>query len=457
MKAIREIASIDSVAWTRIAPNDQHDWINQRDPVFDTFPIINERWNESDGFFEISGGGVSTNRDAWVYNFSSNTLSANVNRLVDFYNDQVASIQSHSPGKRSNIKLVSNVPDKIKWSAGLLSEARRGKFLSVKSEVVVPSMYRPFAKQWLYFDRTLNERVSQTPRMFPKQGMGNRAIFVTGVGAGKSFSALAVDGAPNLHLLDSGQVFPLYWYEDLSDSRGSSRPTLNGLDDAKVSGGYRRHDGINTFMLKQYQQVYDDQAITKEDIFYYVYGVLHSPEYRTRFEANLKKMLPRIPFTEDFWSFSRAGRELGNLHVGYESVEPWPVTETRKQMPFTSDGQQLDDRTLYRVEKMRFGKQGKAVDKSVIVYNQYVTLSDIPLGAYDYIVNGKSALDWIMERYAITQDKESRIVNDPNEWSDDPNYIIDLVKRIVRVSIETNRIVATLPALNERDVVITPR
>jgi len=262
---------------------------------------------------------------------------------------------------------------------------------------------------------------------------------------------------PDLEMISKGQVFPLYRYEDKSESENPSRPALTGLEQDDAPRGYQRQDGINTFMLEQYRRVYGDPSITKEDIFYYVYGVLYSPEYRVRFESDLKKMLPRIPFTEDFWAFSRAGRELGDLHVGYETAEPWPVTETRKQMPFTSDGQQIDDRTLYRVEKMRFGKDGKAVDKSVIVYNPYFTLSDIPLGAYDYVVNGKAALDWIMERYAITQDKESKIVNDPNEWSDDPRYIIDLVKRIVRVSIYTNRIVATLPALNERDVVITPR
>ena len=232
------------------------------------------------------------------------------------------------------------------------------------------------------------------------------------------------------------------------------KPALTGLDDTDAPEEYIRHDGISDFMWQQYRNVYDDPSISKEDIFYYVYGVLHSPEYRTRFEADLKKMLPRIPFTDDFWAFSRAGRELGDLHVGYESVEPWPVTETRQQMPFSPDGQHLDSRVLYRVEKMRFGKNGRTVDKSVIVYNNYITLSDIPLDAYDYIVNGKSALEWILERYAITQDKESKIINDPNEWSDDPRYIIDLVKRIVRVSLETNRIVATLPALNERDVVI---
>ena len=196
-------------------------------------------------------------------------------------------------------------------------------------------------------------------------------------------------------------------------------------------------------------------SITKEDLFYYVYGVLHSNEYRERFAADLKKMLPRIPFTEDFWAFSTAGRELGELHVGYESVEPWPsVKEMRTEMAFSQSGQELDDAILYRVEKMRYPKNGKVADKTTIIYNQFLTLTDIPLDAYAYVVNGKPAIEWLMERYAVTQDKESKIVNDPNDWSDDPRYIIDLVKRIVTVSMRTNLIVATLPPLNERDVVI---
>jgi len=256
--------------------------------------------------------------------------------------------------------------------------------------------------------------------------------------------------------MPNGQAFPLYWYERKHpSSRNGSQSALSELDQS-IRIDYVQNDGINDFVVHKFRGFYGEPAITKEDIFYFVYGVLHSPEYRERFAADLKKMLPRIPFTEDFWTFSNAGRELGGLHVGYESVEPWSVTETLTAMPFSADGQQVDDRALYRVEKMRFGKDGKMVDKSTIIYNQYITLGDIPLEAYGYIVNGKSAIEWIMERYAVTQEKASKIVNDPNEWSDDTRYIIDLVKRIVRVSIETNRIVAGLPPLNERDVEIKP-
>jgi predicted helicase len=189
--------------------------------------------------------------------------------------------------------------------------------------------------------------------------------------------------------------------------------------------------------------------VKKEDIFYYVYGILHSPEYRRRFAADLKKMLPRIPLTKraaDFQAFAQAGRDLAQWHLNYETIEPYPVTEHSETLV-------LDPAEHFKVHKMTFGRKAKAIDKSTIIYNSHVTLSGIPLEAYDYVVNGKPALEWIMERYQVTRDKDSGIVNDPNDWSKEhnqPRYIIDLLKRVVRVSLETMKIVAGLPGLNER-------
>lgn len=204
---------------------------------------------------------------------------------------------------------------------------------------------------------------------------------------------------------------------------------------------YTKKENIPDSILKEYQQKYQDKTITKEDIFYYIYGVLHSPEYKQRFASDLKKMLPRIPFTADFWTFSKAGRELAYWHLNYETIEPYELEEFKKEL-------YLDDED-YRVEKMGFGKNKNGTDKTIIIHNIKLTLSQIPLEAYEYIVNGKSALEWIMERYKVTKDKDSGIINNPNDWSEDPRYIVDLVKRIVRVSLETVRIVNSLPALNE--------
>jgi len=191
--------------------------------------------------------------------------------------------------------------------------------------------------------------------------------------------------------------------------------------------------------------------VGKEDIFYYVYGVLHSPEYRERFASDLKKMLPRLPFTKeagDFTRFRTAGRALAELHLNYETVKPWPVNEHSSQLG-------LDPEKQFQVSKMAFGRKEKQVDKSTIIFNSHVTLSNIPLEAYDYIVNGKPAIEWLLDRYQVTIDKTSRIKNDPNDWCrehDNPRYILDLLKRVVRVSIETMRIVKSLPPLNEEKI-----
>jgi predicted helicase len=205
--------------------------------------------------------------------------------------------------------------------------------------------------------------------------------------------------------------------------------------------GYIRRDAISDWALGEYRRRYEDDSISKEDIFWYVYGILHSPEYKDRFAADLKKMVPRIPFAADFRAYRDAGRELGEWHLNYETVEPYPLEE--------ETGRLVMEDADYRVHKMAFGKGSGGKDKSVIVYNPHLTLKGIPLDAYDYVVNGKSALEWVMERYAVSIHKASQIKNDPNDWSDDPHYIVDLIKRVTRVSVETVRIVSGLPPLNE--------
>jgi predicted helicase len=268
----------------------------------------------------------------------------------------------------------------------------------------------------------LVERVYQTKRIFPNPKIDNVAISTTGAGASREFSALITDCVPNLHLHDTGQCFPLYRYLVLEGSEGG----LFG-----VAGQHQREDAISDRSLASFRTQYDTK-IEKEDIFNYIYGILHSPEYKERFATDLKKMLPRIPFAREFWAFSIAGRKLAKWHLEYEKVEPYPLEET-------ISGPRIAAKERFRVSKMNFGKTGGKTDKSIIVFNSHVTLSGIPLASYEYVVNGKPALEWVMERYQVTTDKDSGILNDPNEWSADPRYI--------RVSLETMKIVRALPAL----------
>lgn len=257
-------------------------------------------------------------------------------------------------------------------------------------------------------------------------------ISTTGVGASRAFSALITDSIPNLHLMDTGQCFPRYYYTKAD----GAQDLYSGPDDQ----GYIRTDAITDQTLTRYRDRYGTD-LDKDDIFYYVYGILHSPQYTSRYAGDLKKRIPRIPMVEDFHGFSQAGRDLAQWHLNYETVNPWPLTGTPDcDMP--AEG--------LRITKMRFGKTGDAVDRSTIIYNSAITLTGIPPETYDYTVNGKPALEWIMDRYQIKTDKASGILNEPNLYSDDPRYILDLIGRITRVSVETAQIISKLPATTDK-------
>ncbi len=442
LQIVADFGSVNKMEWREVTPNSQHDWINQRDPAFASFFSLGNKKNQLDqSIFSIYSLGVKTNRDAWVYNFCKTHVLSNMTQTIDFYNKQVKMLTDlktfPSDSSREPLeKVISSDSTRISWTTNLKRDIVRYKTHKVAKECIIQSMYRPFCKQWLYFNNDFNERVYQLPQLFPLgDSTPNLAIVASGIGASKGFSALIVDSIPNLHLHDTGQCFPLYTYE--------KQEPIGGLFGDAGKSEYVRKVNISDYILSEFRKTYDGQ-ISKEDIFYYVYGVLHSLEYKQRFAANLKKMLPRIPFTEDFWTFSKAGRELAEWHLNYETVEPYPLKEFNRSIG-------LNPEEDFRVQKMKFGKRAKGIDKSVIIYNSNVTLAEIPPEAYDYIVNGKSAIEWIIDRYQVRIDKASQIKNDPNDWSDDPRYIIDLLKRIVTVSLETMKIVNDLPALQERE------
>jgi predicted helicase len=275
--------------------------------------------------------------------------------------------------------------------------------------------------------------VYRMPKIFPTSKHQNMVIVTSGVGAAKDFSCLVTDAIPNYHMHDTGQCFPLYWYEKIE--KKSNKNTQIYID------GYIRHDGITDWALEKFRNFYHNNKISKEDIFWYVYGILHSSEYKKRFSVNFKKMIARIPLAKDFHIFSGAGRKLGKLHLNYEKTNPYLLVEESKNKAIQRDG--------YRITRMTFGKKDGKPDKSTIIFNNFILLRNIPIEAYDYVVNGKSAIEWIVERYQIVTDKVSDIKNDPNAWSDDPRYILDLVKRIVTVSVESVEIIKKLPPLLE--------
>ncbi len=438
LKIINEFESSKAIPWTKIVPNSSHDWINHRDPTFEKFIPLGDKDDEKNiSIFNSYSMGVKTNRDAWVYNFNKNELIANVKRMIRFYNEQTEDYKTATKSKNISIEgFVENDPKKISWTRELKWDVEKGIVHKFQKESIVKSLYRPFCKQWIYFNRSFNNTVYQMPKYFPDINTENLVICVTGRGATKEFSALISNALPDLEMISKGQCFPLRYNKkseslENSENLGFQFHEENGISKA-----------ISDISVKLFREKYSDKKIGEEDIFYYVYGILHSFEYKTRFSSDLGKMIPRIPFAQDFWIFSKAGRDLAKWHLHYEDIDPYPLEVSKDQFD-------LNSKEFYKVRKMIFGKLDGQVDKTTIVYNSHITLKDIPLRAYDYVVNGRPALEWIMERYQVSIESDSQITNDPNDWSDDPQYILNLVKRIVTVSLETMKIVNGLPPLNE--------
>jgi len=320
-----------------------------------------------------------------------------------------------------------------------LSDVQRGHTYSIDDCLFVPAFYRPFCKQNLCYYRPLNEMMYLIPSLFPRGKDNNLIICITGGNHG--LSSLIANAIPDLHFNGDSQCFPLYWYEE-------NKNTQRTLFDEDTGDKYIRRDGITDWILREVRSRYHASNITKEMIFYYVYGLLHSPDYRERFAADLKKSLPRIPIVEDvndFMDFYQYGKKLADLHLNYETVEPYPDCDV-----YIADFVESENYTEYdhfRVDKMRFKSKD---DKSVIIYNGNIRIENIPAKAYEYVVNGKSAIEWIVERYCVSQDKKSLIKNDANDWGKEhgkPRYILDLLLSVINVSVQTVDIVKALPKL----------
>lgn len=425
-----------SMPWKTLQPNAEGDWLNPRNDVFDTFiPMAPEKKfdTKSTSFFTLNSLGLNSNRDTWVYNSSKDLVRKNMKRMVEFYNEQVRNfiLAKESQSKVKSTDFISSDAKEISWSSSLIPHLERGSLANFEENKIITALYRPFFKQNLYHGEKMLHRRGQFHEIFPEVKSGNIVISLTGLGASKDFSCLISDVMPDLQVQMNNQCFPLYYFE----KRQKNSPSLF---DTTGDSEYIRRDGVSDFILERAKRVYG-KNVGKEDIFYYVYGILHSPDYRTAFANDLKKMLPRIPLVEDvrdFWKFSKAGRALADLHINYESVPPY-------------DGVQVTgtDNGFYTVEKMRFPKKGQ---QDTIIYNSKIIVSNIPAKAYEYVVNGKSAIEWIMERYAVTINKDSGIRNDPNDWAKEvgnPHYILDLLLSVINVSVQTVEIVEGLPKL----------
>lgn len=470
LKMVREFRSIDSrkIDWLLIEPNDKGDWINQRDGLFDDFILFGDKDKQNTHtVFTIFSNGVKTNRDNWCYSFQRNQVAFNISRAISFYNSEV---DRYIEAKKTNANIkVSDFiiydDSKFSWDrAQKESDIPKGRKYSFNQKSIRTSMYRPFVKKYLYFNRQLNNCIYRIPALFPYEETYNVVITLNGVGSRKDFSCLILDTTPDLEIIEKGQCFPLYWFEERTLATGEQ--TIDFSDNEFNQERYIRRDGVSDWILKEVRSRYGGtKSITKETIFYYVYGILHSKDYRTRFADDLKKSLPRIPIVdrvEDFIAFERAGRQLAELHLNYDKFDgktvefPDYVVVDYPTPPARGSEEEYAFYAVERDVKMQFQKvrngAGKLVaDKSTIIFNPRIHIRNIPAQAYEYIVNGKSAIEWVIERYQITVDSASQIKNDPNDWSREqgnPEYILDVLLSVIDLSVRTVNIVNNLPRLD---------
>jgi predicted helicase len=401
-----------SLEWTRLYPDKRNGWLTEGVRAdFEAFTPLGDKDANNNAIFGRYGLGVSTNRDAWAYNFNENHLVKNIKRTINFYNGEVR--RWLSTARDMNVdKFVINDDKLISWSRDLKADLKRGRLAEFESAKVRDCLYRPFTTNKLFFDRILNEEVYAFPSFSPNgvKTPHNLLIGLSGLGHSKAFSCLATAGIGSLDLIEKTQFYPFYTYSEDAVSKS---------------------ENITDWALSEFRSHYKDKSITKWDIFYYTYAVLNHPEYRTRYAANLKRELPRIPYAPDFHAFAKAGKRLAELHVDYEKQKEYDLV--RQEKP----GEKLN----YRVEKMRLSK-----DKQTLVYNDFLTLAGIPKETFDYRLGNRSALEWVIDQYQVSTDKRSGITNDPNR-DDDKEYILRLIGQVVTVSLETVKIVNALPDL----------
>ena len=419
-KFLTNLGDYTNVPMKQTTIDKKHTWLTEGlRSEFETFcPMGSETSKKGMGdaegtLFKTYSVGVVTARDAWVYNFNREVLTENLTQMMEYYNGQVFRWERESSRDIKVNDFIDTDDTKIKWTRSLKSRLRTGTLTEFSSENVRTSLYRPFTKSHLYFHRMMNECVYVFPSIFPTTvtETENRAICVSSPRTNTSFHTLMIDVIPDFHLTGDSQCFPFYTYDE---------------------DGTNRQENITDWALAEFQIRYGDSTISKWDIFHYNYGLLHHPAYREKYEMNLKRDLPHIPFVADFWSFADAGAALANLHVNYESAAKYDRLKY-----IETEGTTVD----WRVEKMKLSK-----DKTQLKYNDFLTLDGIPTEVYKYRLGTRSALEWVMDQYRVKTDKRSGIVNDPNH-ADQPRYIVDLIARVIHMSLKTVEIVAGLPTL----------
>ncbi|GHR95570.1 hypothetical protein VN0682_13530 [Helicobacter pylori] len=413
LNRLANFLDLNAIPFETIIPNAKGDWINQREDAFDKLiPLKRDKKLQNPSVFDINSGGVATNRDPWVYNFSQKILTQSVQKCIDTYNADLKRFNTHfreafkqrTKGvkkadfyKHLNDKEITTDKTKIAWTDGLKNHLiKNQKLQESHKDRIRLALYRPFNKQWLYWDKDWINRQSQLPKIFPDKSAQN-VVINTGAGNGKDFSALVSDCISDCNLILPNQAYPLYYYDDLGN----------------------RHYAISGYALNLFRKHYEDNSIVEEEIFYYIYAIFHHKGYLEKYKNSLAKEAPRIALSDDFKELSTLGKELGELHLNYESGEMHASVEYKTLM-------NAEEKGYYDVETMK-----KIGDR--IHYNNHIAITKIPQKAFDYVVNGKSAIDYVIERYKKTTDKDSLIENNPNDYKGG-KYVFELLCRVIKLS-----------------------
>lgn len=405
---ISGFGDVSQLDWQEIIPDENNDWLNQRDPNYQKYASLA---GDSTSVFNNNSMGILTSRDAWVYGYSKEKVAQNTERLVQNYNNELKRLKNIPVNDRKD--LLNRKSDYINWSRKLERFAVNDIELEYHQSHLKLSLYRPFTKKWVYHDKALNEEARLYHNKF---GQHNLVINTTGPGATRDFSPLVVDCIPSNDFMEKGQGFMRY---------------DNEVDETSL---FQNNNNMN-------QAFADKLGLSLDDTFSYVYGLLNSREYQKKYANDLKKDLARIPIVKNKEKYVEVGQKLMDLHLNYEEV---PV--------YDGVGITTAENPSYKVTKMRFAKKrdekGKSVnDLSKIIFNSDITISNIPEKAYEYVVNGRSAIEWIIDQYQVKTDKKSGITDDPNDYSEDEKYIFNLLLKIINVSVQTVDLINSLPKL----------
>ena len=449
LSIVAGFGDIRGIQWSYITPNDNCDWINQRNQNFVNFVALGDR-KKREPFAIFSTGfpiGIGTARDAWTYSFSRSALTQNAANMIDFYNSErnrcISEIRTHenivsTPAALETFarNLISSDSRKISWSRGLIKRLCRDEQISTDFDVRVAT-YRPFCKKYISYSKSIIEYPSTWDSVYPEPQFENLVIAVASAPLKKNFSVLMTNTLQDYGVFEHLWSFPLYMYDREEEKQSEAFVGSLFGEETDDSTKYKRRYALSDAALKKYQDMYGSK-VTKEDIFYYLYAVLQSKQYIENYADNLSKEMPRIPMLEGFFEYVKIGRQLAELHLGYERViEPSSLGLT---VEITKEE--------YTVSQIKFAKEGKEKKKDTILFNPYITISGIPKKAYEYVLNGRSAIEWIMEYYQIKTDSLSGITDDPNTYGDE-KYIFNLLISIIDLSIRTQDLLDTLPEYKE--------